>query len=123
MKELFESHEFISHKIGSNSKDVPDVVAWNDTSKTVVAVEAKSTASNSCIVPAKQIQRCINWVNELGLYTEKFVILAFKFKAAGVKPNRRKLQYHYKIVPCNIISNNISCNYEGICSSDGKKYH
>ncbi len=56
----------------------------------------------------------------MGLYTEKFVILAFKFKA-GVKPNKRKLRYYYKIMLYSIIFEDISCNYEGVCSSGGKK--
>lgn len=118
IKEMFEAHDFTSYAIGSNSKDVPDVVAWHDDSKTVVAIEAKSTASKYCIVPAKQIQRCLDFVNDLGLYDEKYVILAFKFK--GLK-NTRELKYYYKIIPFSIFPNRISCNYDGVCSAGGKK--
>ena len=120
VKDLFKSHGFISHKIGSNSKDVPDVVSWDDHSKTVVAVEAKSTATNRAYVPKKQVQRCIDWVNEMGLYTEKFVILAFKFKGIGKYPNRRKVRYHYKIIPF-AVAVSVSCNYDGICFSERQK--
>lgn len=117
IKELFDSHGFASYAIGSNSKDVPDIVAWHDKTKTVIAVEAKSTASKYCRVPTKQIQRCIDWVNELGLYDVKFVILAFKFK--GLK-KKRELKYYYKIIEHSIFPGSISCNYDGICSSGGK---
>jgi len=119
IKEMFESHGFSSYAIGSNSKDVPDVVAWHDTSRTVVAVEAKSTASKYCLVPAKQIHRCVDFINDLGLYTKKFVILAFKFKSSS--KDKRKLKYHYKIIEYSIFLSNISCNYDGVCSVGGKR--
>jgi len=116
VKELFECHGFVSHKIGSNSHDVPDVVSWRDASKSVVAVEAKSTALNCAVVPKEQIQRCIDWVNEMGLYTDKYVILAFKFKGNST----RKLRYYYKIFSFTTPVN-ISCNYQGKCFSGNKE--
>lgn len=114
----FQDHNWESKRLGSPSTSLPDVMAVDNFHKKVVAVEAKSTTMNLAYVPEDQIVRCINWVNMLGVYDTKEVVLAFKFPATITKRKdklvKRKLQYYYKIFPHkNIKPSIVKCNYLG----------
>ena len=96
VKILNDSSNWGGVRLGSPSTKLPDVMGINNMYKTVIAIEAKSTVGNLVYVPQDQIERCINWVNQFGVYDVKIVILAFKF---GQVPRERKLTYFYKIFP------------------------
>lgn len=116
--EEFHKYNWEAKRLGSPSTNLPDVMAIDNFHRRVVAVEAKSTTSNLAYVPEDQIVRCIDWVNMLGIYDTKKVVLAFKFPATIIirkqKQVKRKLQYFYKVFPHKKITPLIvKCDYDG----------
>lgn len=97
--EKFKENNWQSKRLGSASTNLPDIMAVDNIHYRIIAVEAKSTSINLAYVPEDQIDRCINWVNMLGLYDTKEVVLAFKFPATIIihknKLVKRKLRIFY----------------------------
>ena len=105
-----------SFRLGSPSIALPDLIAINNTEKTIYVIEAKSGTGTTLNVPIDQIYRCFNWLHHFELYNTKYVILAFKFLAkkrlAVGQYKTRKLKEYYKIcTEDNII--NCTCTYGG----------
>lgn len=101
---------------------MPDIVAHKDASRLIIGIECKSVSGKYALVPAEQIQRCIDECNKWGLYQSKMVILAFRFMKFGVKKQtgyREKREY-LKVWNFNNTVTNVSCNYDGIVRADGK---
>lgn len=115
----FKEYNWESKRLGSASTSLPDVMAINNGTNRVVAIEAKSTILNLAYVPEDQIDRCIKWVEMLDLYDIKQVVLAFKFPSTTTLRNnklvKRKLRYFYKVFPHTKLSPTIvKCNYAGV---------
>lgn len=100
-----------ARRLGGTSTGLPDIVTTNK--NTILAIEAKSTASKFTFVPNDEIKRCADILDMFSIYKNKDIMLAFKFKALkGV----RKLRYYFYIVKdIKNIDNikSISCNYDG----------
>lgn len=114
-------------RLGSPSIKLPDVMCVNNMYQTMMAIEAKSTVQDYAYVPADQVQRCIDWVNQFTLYNTKQVVLAFKFGRTIINfkgtPRPRKLRYFYKIFPHKKISpTDVRIDYDGniMIKDDGK---
>ncbi len=118
-----EKLNFIVERLGGTTTKMPDLVAHNDDSKTIIGIECKSTSSKHARVPVEQMQRCIDEVNKWGLYTNKKVILAFQFNKFGkVKDvNHREKREYFKVWNIFKPSSNISCNYDGVIRSTYEK--
>jgi Holliday junction resolvase len=102
---------------------LPDIIAVNNKTGTLLTIEAKSGTGDILYVPADQIQRCL-LVNQMFSYYEKrHIVLAFKFM--GKKRFKRKDQIvyegrrlveHFKLA--NILSKRdeypvVKCKYDG----------
>lgn len=85
-----------SRRMGGSSTGLPDVVSTNSLDGYAVTIEAKSGESDRLYVPRDQIDRCKTLLDTLlSVYTWKYVVFAFKFKAN--KTFDRKLQYRFLV--------------------------
>jgi Holliday junction resolvase len=115
--------EWRARRLGGSSTGLPDIVAVNNDSGTLLTIEAKSGTSDILYVPLDQIERCILIRNMFSIYPERHIILAFKFigkkrfrrKNETVYESRRLMEYYkvadivtgMKILPI------IKCTYDG----------
>jgi Holliday junction resolvase len=115
--------EWRARRLGGSSTGLPDIVAVNNDSGTLLTIEAKSGTSDILYVPLDQIERCIIVRNMFSIYPERHIILAFKFigkkrfrrKNETVYESRRLMEYYkvadivtgMKILPI------IKCTYDG----------
>ena len=115
--------EWRARRLGGSSTGLPDIVAVNNNSGTLLTIEAKSGTSDILYVPLDQIERCIIVRNMFSIYPERHIILAFKFigkkrfrrKNETVYESRRLMEYYkvadivtdMKILPI------IKCTYDG----------
>ena len=76
-------------RLGGSFSGLPDVGIVNNSESLLYAVEAKSTVYNDCIIPIKQIKRCMEFLKLFDIYKKKNVIFAFRFatKKAIRNPN------------------------------------
>jgi Holliday junction resolvase len=104
-------------RLGSPSIALPDVLAVNTKESTIFAIEAKSGTSTSLPVPFDQIERCLDWTNTFDVYTNRQVLLAFKFlskKRLGIgKYESRELREFFKIWDTSLPITDCVCTYEG----------
>lgn len=121
VKEKLQSLGFIVERLGGTTTELPDLVCHIDKAKLIIGVECKSVSGVYGMVPAKQLQRCIDETEKWGLYTSKMVILAFQFGKYKIKysDNYREKREYLKVWNFNYDVKNISCNYDGICRCDG----
>lgn len=107
-------------RLGSASVSLPDVLGLNPATKSAFVIEAKSGTADRLIVPAHQIERCIDWCHVLAPFKNRRVILAFKFlskKRIGVgQYDGRQLREFFK--EWNPRIQPIEC----ICMYDGQTY-
>ena len=89
VKKFNQSSYWIAKRLGSPSTNLPDVMGIDNSHKTIIALEAKSTAGNVVYVPQDQIERCEQWIKHFQLYEIKQVLLGFKF---GQIKGKRKLK-------------------------------
>ncbi len=87
-------------RLGSPSVSLPDVIAVNNTRGVMLAIEAKSTSTDTIKVPIEQVARCINWLNLFTRYRYRNAILALKFmskkwKKADTYEHRELQEYYY----------------------------
>jgi Holliday junction resolvase len=112
-----------ARRLGGSSTGLPDIVAVNNDSGTLLTIEAKSGTSDILYVPLDQIERCIMVRNMFSIYPERHIILAFKFigkkrfrrKNETVYESRRLMEY-YKVA--DIVTGMrtlpiIKCTYDG----------
>ena len=117
------SGDWNARRLGGSSTGLPDIIAVNNKTGTLLTIEAKSGTGDILYVPADQIQRCL-LVNQMFSYYEKrHIVLAFKFM--GKKRFKRKDQIvyegrrlveHFKLA--NILSKRdeypvVKCKYDG----------
>jgi len=107
-------------RLGSPSVALPDILAVNNEISTIFTIEAKSGTVDRLPVPFDQVSRCLNWVDNFGLYKTRKVVLAFKFlskKRVGLgKYEHRELREFYKV--WDESKKVIDC----VCTYDGKTY-
>lgn len=89
-------------RLGSPSVSLPDVIAVNNTRGIMLAIEAKSTSTDTIKVPIEQVARCINWLNLFTIYRHRYAILALKFmskrwKKAYTYEHRALQEYYYQL--------------------------
>ena len=118
--DIFDRMGFVVTRLGGTTIVMPDVSAHKDHAKLIVGIECKSTVSDRCYVPGEQIQRCIDWCTEWGLYTNKMVLLAFKFGNNGKGKQREGRQFLKIWNPNFKVPKKLSCRYDGLCF-DGKE--
>ena len=105
-----------ARRLGSPSIALPDVLAIHNRSDTVCAIECKSGINTSLAVPADQVARCMEIVNDLMAYKNRLTILAFKF--AG-KKGGRKLLYR-SLLWDGRKPEDVRCSYDGTVRIGGK---
>ena len=96
-------------RLGSPSNNLPDVMCINNWHRTIIAIEAKSVISDFAYVPADQIERCNNWVEQFGVYHKRITVLAFKFGQTKNRP----LKIYYKIFPESVAPSQVRCRQGG----------
>lgn len=112
-----------ARRLGGSSTGLPDIVAVNNTDGILLTIEAKSGTSDILYVPQDQIERCLLIRNMFGVYSQRHIILAFKFmskkrfrrKNETVYESRKLLEY-YKVA--DVVADMgvipiIKCTYEG----------
>ncbi len=120
-------------RLGSPSVSLPDVIAVNNSESIMLAIEAKSTSTDTIRIPLEQIERCLRWLDTFSLYKHRYAILALKFMSKKWKKaytyKYRELHEYYKLWDglTNISSNgssNSSTSIESIlCKYDGSMYY
>ena len=104
-------------RLGSPSIALPDVLAVDTNSHTILVIEAKSGSKTTLMVPANQIQRCLDWCDTLHLYPTRKTILAFKFlskkRLYTGQYTTRSIREYYKIWDPAIEPINCVCTYMG----------
>ncbi len=114
-------------RLGSPSIALPDVLAVNTKENTIFTMEAKSGTSTSLLVPADQIERCLEWIKTFDIYKKRNVLLAFKFlskKRIDIgKYESRELREFYKIWDESLEITDCVCTYDGkfFAKVDGKR--
>lgn len=113
-------------RLGSPSVALPDVIAVNNAQGILLAIEAKSTSTDTIKVPMEQVARCINWLNLFTRYRHRYAILALKFMSKKWKKaytyEHRALQEYYWLwddaIPLN---KNMMMNRQEGCNKGGGK--
>lgn len=105
---------------------MPDVLALNPTKRAAFIIEAKSGTTDRLVVPAHQIEQCIEWYRTLAPFSNRHVVLAFKFlskKRIGLgKYNGRQLREFYKEWDTSMRPIEFVCLYNGTTyGRDAKK--
>ena len=117
VKRFKNSREWKAFRLGSPSIALPDVLAINTEESTIFTIEAKSGTGTSLLVPADQIERCLEWINTFDIYKKRHVLLAFKFlskKRIGLgKYESRELREFFKIWDSSMKITDCICTYEG----------
>ncbi len=112
--------EWKAFRLGSPSVALPDVLAVNNSTRTLFTIEAKSGTGTTLQVPFDQIIRCKDWTEHFELYKTRKVVLAFKFlskKRVGVgEYENRQLREFYKVW------DNSKKIVDCVCTYDGKTY-
>jgi Holliday junction resolvase len=107
-------------RLGSPSVALPDILVVNNEKSTIFTIEAKSGTVDRLPVPFDQVSRCLNWVDNFGIYKTRKVVLAFKFlskKRIGLgKYEHRELREFYKVWDDS--KNVIDC----VCTYNGETY-
>lgn len=118
---LLQDDNWWAVRIGGTTTTMPDVSA--NKGSTVLAAECKSAQTNTAPVPGEQIQRCVDWCNNWGKYTNQIILLAFRFVKTGTKGmgNLREKREYLKVWDFDRKITNISCNYDGEIFSEKKK--
>lgn len=106
-----------SFRLGSPSVALPDIMAVNNSTKTLMIIEAKSGTGTTLQVPSDQLVRCARWTETLRAYEQRRVVLAFKFlskKRVGTATyTGRGLREFYKEWDCRDEPVSCVCTYEG----------
>jgi Holliday junction resolvase len=115
--------QWSARRLGGSSTGLPDIVAVNNDAGVLLTIEAKSGTSDILYVPLDQIERCLLVRNMFGIYSERHIILAFKFmgkkrfrrKNETVYQSRRLIEY-YKVADIVVGMKTlpiIKCTYDG----------
>ena len=119
--EKFTKLGFVSVRLGGTTTSMPDVSAHKDQSKLIISIECKSGVARSLKVPRDQLERCMEWCKQWGLYENRIVLLAFKFAHKDDKGNSRIGKEYLKVWNWKLDPSDVWCDYDGGCKSDGEK--
>ena len=104
-------------RLGSSSVALPDVLAVNTQSRSLLVMEAKSGAKTSLSVPPNQIQRCLDWYHTFDIYDTRNVVLAFKFlskkRLDSDTYESRSMREYYMIWDPDVEPVECVCTYDG----------
>ena len=98
-------------RLGGTQVALPDILAVNNGKKQMIAVECKTSQSNSITVLAHQIERLQDWTQYLNIYTHwRGMILAFRFHSKARGGLVRKVrEYFFYAGPVT----DYKCTYDG----------
>ena len=117
VKRFKSTENWKAFRLGSPSIALPDVLAINTKKSTIFTIEAKSGTSTSLVVPADQIERCLEWIQTFDIYKKRHVLLAFKFlskKRVGLgEYEGRELREFFKIWDESQDITDCVCTYDG----------
>ncbi|MDI1495797.1 MAG: Holliday junction resolvase [Cenarchaeum symbiont of Oopsacas minuta] len=120
VKRINASDGWSAMRLGSPSIGLPDVMAISTKYDSVYTIEAKSGTVNLLPVPADQIEKCKKIINVFDKYTNRKIVLAFKFlskkRIGKSKYEWRPMREYYKIWK------NDQTAYECVCTYDGRIY-
>lgn len=115
--------KWMARRLGGSSTGLPDIVAVNNTDSILLSIEAKSGTSSSIYVPNDQIGRCFLITQMFKAYSNRYIILAFKFMrkkrqmiGGKITYKPRKIKEYYKIIKFKKEPTSfpvIKCNYNG----------
>ncbi|MFZ0511954.1 MAG: hypothetical protein WAM14_10135 [Candidatus Nitrosopolaris sp.] len=117
------SGDWNARRLGGSSTGLPDIIAVNNKTGTLLTIEAKSGTGDVLYVPADQIQRCLLIDQMFSYYEKRHIVLAFKFmrkkrfkRKDQIVYEGRQLVEHYKLA--NGLSKRteypvIKCMYNG----------
>ena len=105
-----------ARRLGSPSIELPDVLAINNRTNTVCAIECKSGISTSLVVPADQIARCMEMVDDLRAYKNRLTVLSFKF----VGRNRNRGLRYTSLLWNDSVPADTRCSYDGTVRVGGR---
>jgi len=105
-----------ANRFGGATATFPDIIAVNNKTSTLLAIEAKTTATkDSLFVPHEQRKRCDDILKMFGRYENKVSVLAFKFmkkrRNKGVYEKRKIMEY-YKVINW-ALGYSVKCTYNG----------
>ena len=115
---------FHARRLGGSSTGLPDIVAVNNIDSILLTIEAKSGTSDILYVPQDQLERCMVVRDMFSIYSQRHVILAFKFmskkrfrrKNETVYESRKLLEY-YKVADSVVDAKGempiVKCTYDG----------
>lgn len=125
-------YEWEARRLGGSSMGLPDVVAVSTYLDTIYALECKSTKSTEAYVHQDQLLRCKDILRMFDRYTNRYVVLGFKFaantfetkitisKITGKQRKKivkaRKLKYYFFLISNPYYFDNIEwfkCNDQG----------
>ena len=127
VKRLNASPGWLGFRLGSPSVALPDILALNNGSRSLMVIEAKSGTGTTLQVPADQARRCARWADALGAYEDRRAVFAFKFlskKRTGTATyTGRRLREFYKEWDCSDEPVSCVCTYDGLTYSliDGRR--
>lgn len=117
VKRFNNTKKWRAFRLGSPSIALPDVLAVNNDDSSIFSIEAKSGTSTSLVVPADQIERCLQWIKTFEIYKNRKVLLAFKFlskKRTGLGTyESRELREFFKVWDENLKITDCVCGYDG----------
>lgn len=125
----FLERGWVAMRLGSPSIHLPDVLAIDNRSMVILAIEAKSGTKNSIVIPGPQVKRTYQFVESFKAYKERKVILAVKFLskkrvASGKYTRRKKREFFFDVTEWakrKVRTPNFTVNYEGKIYSDDEK--
>ncbi len=121
-----------ARRLGGSSTGLPDIVAVNNKTATILSIEAKSGTGDNLYIPQDQIERCFGITTMFSYYRNRHVIFAFKFmRKKRTTKNKEKIYEKRKLVEYYKIADQIykkktipiiKCTYDGRIYSlaDGK---
>jgi Holliday junction resolvase len=112
-----------ARRLGGSSTGLPDIIAVNNKEVVLLSIEAKAGTSDILYVPQDQIKRCVLIHKMFEFYSERHIILAFKFmrkkrflRKDQVVYEHRKLIEYYKVADVFEAMEEIplvKCTYDG----------
>jgi Holliday junction resolvase len=116
VEKLNNTPNWMARRLGGSSTGLPDIVATNNVTNTLLTIECKSTQGNTVYVPPDQVERCAEVCKLFSVYKTRHIIFAFKF----MRNANRKLRYFFKradtvMLACrpDLITPTYRCGYDG----------
>ena len=121
VKRIKSCHSYEAFRLGGASQILPDVLAISNKFSKILVIEAKSGTTEYLVVKKGQIEHLLKFADTFKLYSNRYLILAFKFlrkrRLKRGSYEKRELKEYYKefnlkFQKCKGISD-IICTYDG----------